>query len=133
MGEVELALILCAMLGGEVETLHHFAVLDRVHHVSVDCETATHVIEVGLDDRRSSYDSVHQAGFAAALTGKTPKVVLIDTNGIEENAEYQVETASRRALVEFEVVPVDQLLRWRMSAWFRERAAPAPLAPVVSP
>jgi hypothetical protein len=72
MGEVELAAILCAMLGGEVEKRHHFAVLDRVHYVSVDCETPTHVIEVGLDDRRSSYDSVHQAGFAASLTGKTP-------------------------------------------------------------
>jgi hypothetical protein len=132
MGEVELAAILCAMLGGEVEKRHHFAVLDRVHYVSVDCETPTHVIEVGLDDRRSSYDSVHQAGFAAALTGKTPKVILLDTNGIEENAEFQVETASRRALVEFEVVPVDLLLRWRMSAWFRERGAPAPLGPAVS-
>lgn len=118
-GEVELALILCAMLGGTAEVRHPFDVLDRRHYVSVDCETDTHVIEMGLDDRRSSYDSVHQAGFAAALTGKIPKVIIIDTNGIEENAQFQVETASKAAIVEFEVVPVARIPGRCMMPWVR--------------
>ena len=42
----------------------------------VDCETADVVYEGGLD-RRSSLDSVQQALFAAAFTGKEPAVVIL--------------------------------------------------------
>ncbi|MGR3483952.1 MAG: hypothetical protein ACU0BF_01275 [Paracoccaceae bacterium] len=119
--ELELAAILCLqVLGGEPETRSYFDVVDDRHHVRVDCETDTHVIEVGLDDTRSSYDSLHQALFAAHRTGKAPMVVIVDTNGRLENAEYQVETVARAAGVAYAVYDRDFLLRWQMTEPFRQ-------------
>jgi len=123
--EVELAAILCTLIfGGEAEARHDFTVVDRAHHIRVDCETDTHVIEVGFDGTRSSQDSLHQAMFAAEKTGKLPMVVIIDTNGIEENIQYQVETVSRAAGVSFLTVTKDFLVRWQMTQPFRDRSGP---------
>lgn len=123
--ETELAAILCTLImGGEPEARHYFDVVDRSHYIRIDCETDTHVIEVGFDAKRSSMDSLHQALFAAAQTGKLPMVVIIDTNGVEENVEYQVETVSRAANVSFLTVDKDFLIRWQMTAPFRDRSKP---------
>ena len=123
--EIELAAILCSLiLGGDVEVRHNFTVVDRAHHIRVDCETDTHVTEVGFDAKRSSQDTLHQAMFAAAQTGKLPMVVIIDTNGIEENIQYQIETVSRTAGVSYMTVTEDYLLRWQMTAPFRDRSQP---------
>jgi hypothetical protein len=119
--EVELAAILCSLiLGGEAETRHDFVAAGRDHHIRVDCETATHVVEVGIDGRRSSLDSIHQALYAAELTGKLPMVVVIDTNGVEENVEFQLRTVARAAGVSYLTVDKDFLIRWQMTWPFRQ-------------
>ena len=120
--ELHLAGILCSLiLGGEPEVRHDYVAAGQDRYVRIDCETDSHVIEAGLDDKRGSFDSVHQAVFAAELTGKTPMVVLFDTNGVEEGAEYQIKTVSRRLGVAFRVYDVDYLIRWQMTAPFRDR------------
>ncbi|WP_196774245.1 hypothetical protein [Rhodovulum sp. MB263] len=112
--EVELAAILCALvLGGETETRHGYVVAGEARHVRVDCETPTHVIEVGLDGRRSAYDSLHQSLFAAHLTGKLPMIVMIDTDGREEPAEFQVRTVAGMAGVSYLALDAGFLLRWQ--------------------
>ncbi len=123
--EIELTAILCALIfGGETEVRHYYPVVDRTHHIRVDCETDTHVIEVGFDAKRSSQDSLHQALFAAERTGKLPMIVIIDTNGVEENVQYQVETVARAASVSYLTVTKDFLIRWQMTAPFRDRSEP---------
>ena len=119
MHEVEVAAILCAFLGGEAEVRHDYPLDDGTHFIRVDCETAGEVIEVGLDDKSGSRDSVVQALFAADLTGKTPMVILIDRDGVEDKIEYQVRRASTAAGVRYQVVDVDAMIRWQMSAHFR--------------
>lgn len=119
MHEVEIAAILCAWLGGQTEVRHNVALDAGDHSIRVDCETATEVIEVGLDDKAGSRDLLVQALFAADLTGKTPVVILIDRDGVEDKIEYQVRRASVAAGVRYEVRDVDALIRWQMGAYFR--------------
>lgn len=122
MFEADLIPVLCAVfLGGTPEARIDYTIDDGDHHVRVDCLTETHAIEVGLDDRRSSSDSVHQALFYAFLSGRDPMVVIIDTNGVEEAVEYQVETVAREAGVAYRVVDLDYLIRLQMTAHFRAR------------
>jgi hypothetical protein len=119
-GEVEIAAILCALVfGGEAGTRHGYDASGQDHYIVVDCETETHVIEVGLDSKRGSFDSVHQALFAAHLTGKTPMVAIIDTNGREEAQEYQVKTVARSLGVEYATWTEDALVRMQMTWPFR--------------
>ncbi|MEJ6398408.1 hypothetical protein [Yoonia sp. 208BN28-4] len=123
--EIELTAILCSLiLGGETEVRHYYPVVDRTHHIRVDCETPTHVVEVGFDAKRSSQDSLHQALFAAEQSGKLPMVVIIDTNGIEENVQYQVRTVARSLDVSYLTVTEDFLIRWQMTEPFRNRSEP---------
>jgi len=68
MTEADAIAILCAMLGGEPEVRHSYAIDGSEHYVRLDCETQTYAIEVGLD-KRSSLDSVQQAEFAGWLAG----------------------------------------------------------------
>ena len=49
-------------------------------HGEDDIETASEVIEGGLD-KRSSLDSIQQAIFASTLTGKKPAVAIYDSDG----------------------------------------------------
>jgi hypothetical protein len=120
--ETELTLALCAfLLGGEVEVRHDFTLAEDSSHIRVDCETESHVYEVGLDGKSSSYDSVVQALFAAELTGKLPAVVMIDTNGVEDQEEYRVRVAARAAGITYLVVDRDYLIRWQMTWPFRQR------------
>ena len=88
--------LLCGFLGGaQPETAHQFDVygFDRPRHVEVDCETPTHVIEIGRDVL-GSRDSLHQAAFAAVLTGKTPLVIIIDEDGSEGRFEQEIRRAA---------------------------------------
>ena len=102
------------------------ATANNLHKVRVDCETDTHVIEVGLD-KRSSMDSVHQAIFAASLTGKSPMVLMIDTDGREDRYEFQVRTVAQASGVDYRVYDEDFLIRWQMTRYLRNyRAAPEP-------
>jgi hypothetical protein len=120
MTEADLIPILCSlMLSGTPEARVEYSIAEGTHHIRVDCLTETHGIEIGLDGRRSSLDSVQQALFAAALTGRAPMVVLIDTDGAEDAVEYRVETAARAAGVTYRVVDVDFLVRLQMTAHFR--------------
>ena len=69
----------------------------------VDCETSTEVIEAGLD-KRSSLDSLQQALFFKHLTGKTPVIVIYDTDGKEGIYEFRIKAASKLAGVEYRSV-----------------------------
>lgn len=93
MGEVALVALMCGFLAGSAtETYHHFDANGKRTRVEVDCETATHVIEVGLDQKSGSRDSIHQALFAAYLTDfeKAPAVIIIDRDGVESRHELEI-------------------------------------------
>lgn len=124
MFEADLIPIICVMLlGGVPEHRVDYDLHYSAHYVRVDCLTDTHAIEIGLDNRRSSYDSVHQAVFYGHLTDREPLVILVDTDGREDNAEYQVERVARMVGVDFRVYDLDYLIRMQMTAWLRERRA----------
>ena len=97
MGEVEYAALLCALLnGGEAEARQVFDVVSEraTRAVRVDCLTPTHAIEIGLDDKASARDSVHQAVFAAKQTGLAPMVILIDRDGRVGRHEVEVQAVT---------------------------------------
>lgn len=92
----------CASVGGRREVRHYYKdATGKRRYISVDCETATHVYEGGLE-KRSSLDSVQQALFAAELTGKQPAVVIYDTDGVEGDIEHRIRTAAKRAAVKYQ-------------------------------
>lgn len=121
MTEADAILALCSMLGGQPEVRHTYVIDHGEHHVRVDCETETHVIEVGMD-KRSSLDSVQQAEFFAWVSGKLPMVIIVDEDGIEGPIEYQIERAAIRFGIEHRTYNADFLLRWLMTSYFREQA-----------
>jgi len=124
MSELLLAPVICALLlGGTSEVTHGYSVGYDIHRIRVDCETPTHVIEIGLD-KRSSIDSVHQAVFAASLTGLSPMVVIIDTDGRESAYEYQIRTVSRLLGIEYRTYDRDFLVRQQMGAYLRSYRTP---------
>ncbi|MFK7938298.1 MAG: hypothetical protein AB8B82_02895 [Roseovarius sp.] len=121
MDETALSMMLCTFLGGsEAETHQYFDVNGMRRYVRVDCETDTHVIEVGLDGKASSRDSLHQAMFYAHLTGKTPAVVMIDRDGFEGRFEYELRQTTAVAGVEYLRCAEDFIVRWRMTRPFRD-------------
>ena len=86
----------CKKTGGTREVRHYYTYgQGEQGYILVDCETDHAVIEGGLD-KRSSLDSVHQAVFAALLTGKVPAVVIYDTDGEEGRTEYQIRRVAGR-------------------------------------
>ncbi|MDR9395204.1 MAG: hypothetical protein RI571_12960 [Roseovarius sp.] len=126
MGEVQIAALLCAMLAGsEEETRHYFDVNGMKRHVRADCETADHVIEIGLDGKSSARDSLHQALFSAHLSGKTPAVVLIDRDGYEGRFEYEMRQVTKAAGVAYMRCGKAFLLRWAETAPMRPGFADA--------
>ncbi|RBI73516.1 hypothetical protein DQW77_08945 [Roseovarius sp. TE539] len=120
MGEVELAGLLCAFLAGsESETRHYFDGYEMKRHVRVDCETARHVIEVGLDGKSSARDSVHQALFFAHLTDKEPVVILIDRDGYVGRFEHEMGIVAPAAGVTYARCAKAAILRWSETAAMR--------------
>ena len=128
MGEVQIAALLCSLLGGaETEERHGFSNLDRTRAVRVDCETPSHVIEIGLDQKSSSRDSVHQAVFAAGLAGKTPMVVLIDRDGVEGRYEQEMRAVTETLKIEYAVCRQAFIVRWvNTAAWRNMRGNDLP-------
>ena len=119
MGELGLALILCSqVLFGKTELAADYTAVGKEREIHIDCETDAAVYEVGLD-RRSSFDSVHQALMANLLTGKTPYIIVIDTNGMEDRFEYQIRMTACRAGIGYYAVDKDALIRLQMTAFFR--------------
>ena len=129
MFEADLIPIICAMLlGGAPEQRVTYDIHEGLQSVRVDCITEAFAIEIGLDGRRSSYDSVHQAIFYGYLTERAPMVIMVDTDGIEDNTEYQVRTVAQALGVAYQVYDVDFLLRYQMTSYLRARRNPAPLS-----
>jgi hypothetical protein len=85
--------LLCSFYGGEIEVRHHYIVDVGPQFIRVDCETDTHVMEMGLD-KRSSFDSIHQAVFASIVTGKLPQIVIIDTDLRVGKEEFQIKNVA---------------------------------------
>ena len=120
MGELALAALLCAFLGGsQTETRQYFDTYEMKRHIRVDCETDHHVIEMGLDSTPSARDSVHQALFAAHLTGKQPAVVLIDRDGYVGRFEYEMRHVTQAAGVTYIRCAQDVILRWAATSGLR--------------
>ena len=120
MGELAITALLCGLLsGGETEIRHDFNNNGRPRIVRIDCETPSHVIEVGLDERASARDSVHQAVFAAELTGKTPLVILIDTDGVEGRYEQEMRVVTRRLGIAYATCRRAFVERWAATTPFR--------------
>ncbi|MGD1924739.1 MAG: hypothetical protein ACFB03_11225 [Paracoccaceae bacterium] len=116
--------LICALLGGaDTEVRHQFDNRGDSRHVEVDCETPSHVIEFGYD-KRSSQDSVHQAVFASILTGKTPMVVLIDTDGEEGRWEQEMRRVTSYLDIEYHRCHLDFIIRWRRTRFMREQETP---------
>jgi predicted RecB family endonuclease len=118
LNEAEAILIICAMLGDEPEARHRHTIDAGYFDIIVDCETDTQVIEVGLD-KRSSLDSVQQADFAGWITGKSPMVLLVDTDATEGRFEFRIRTAATRLGVTYETISDEYLRRWQMTQHFR--------------
>jgi hypothetical protein len=111
--------LLCSLLGGaEPESRQFFDVhgYERPRYIRVDCETPTHVIEVGLDETSSNRDSVHQAALAAHFTGKLPLVVLIDTDGTEGRYELEMRLVTDYLGVAYARCSAGFLQSWSASA-----------------
>lgn len=124
MNEAFFVSILCALfLDGAEEVKQPYSVGYDMNYVRVDCESDSHVVEIGLD-KRSSIDSLHQTLFASHLTGKLPMVVLIDTDGREGKYEYQARTTAEMAGVEYRVYQKDFLIRWQMTEYLRNYPSP---------
>lgn len=68
--------------------------------VRIDIETASEVIEGGLD-KRSSLDSIQQAIFASTLTGKKPAVAIYDSDGNWGKIEHRIQTVAKSLRVKF--------------------------------
>ena len=120
MGELVVTALLCGLLsGGETELRRDFLNNGRPRIVRIDCETPSHVIEVGLDGRASARDSVHQAVFAAELTGKTPMVILIDTDGVEGRYEQEMRIVTRRLGIAYATCRQSFVERWAATSAFR--------------
>jgi hypothetical protein len=92
--------LLANKLLGQEETRHNYSYSTGSSFIRVDIETDDFVIEGGLD-KRSSLDSLQQALFAAQLTGKTPVVVIYDTDGEEGRFEFRVKIAAKAAGVKY--------------------------------
>lgn len=119
MGEVQLAALLCSFLGGgTTEVRHEFENLAEPRSIRVDCETADFAIEIGLD-KRSARDSLHQALFAAALTGKRAYVLLIDTDGVEGRYEQEARIVAESVGVAYGRCAGSFIQRWAATAAFR--------------
>ena len=93
---------------GVRETPHNYKVNGVQKFVVVDIETPKEVIEAGLD-KRTSLDSIQQALFFHFLTGKTPVVVIYDTDGKQGAIEYRVRIVCHFVGVEYRSVK----LKWK--------------------
>lgn len=115
MGEVAIAAALCGLLAGSAaEERHYFDVYGEKRYVRVDCETDTHVIEIGLDQKPSARDSVHQALFAAHLAkGKIPAVILIDRDGFEGRFEYEMRMVTGMLGLAYASCSADWITGWQ--------------------
>ena len=92
--------LFCTEAGGQTEVRHDYDYPGGSSYVIVDCETSNTVYEGGLD-KRSSLDSIQQALFFSAITGKEPSIVIFDTDGKEGQYEFQIRTAAELAGVEY--------------------------------
>lgn len=120
MNEVGLTALLCNLLaGGETEIRHDFGNLGGTRVLRIDCETPTHVIEVALDNKPSSRDSVHQAVFAAYLTDKRPMVIVIDRDGVEDRYQLELRIVTETLGVPFGTCGADFILRWSAASLYR--------------
>ncbi|MGR3342459.1 MAG: hypothetical protein ACU0DI_04405 [Paracoccaceae bacterium] len=101
--------LLCALLGGEQEVRHYYGTAQSQHFIQVDCESEEYVMEFGLD-KRSSFDSIHQAIFASIITGKKPKIIIIDTDLQESKEEYQIRVAAKELNIEYLSVYLNEIV-----------------------
>ncbi len=120
--------ILCALFGGQPEVRHAYNTDYSPHFIRVDCETDTEVMEMGLD-KRSSYDSIHQVTFGSILTGKKPRIVMIDTDLRERAVEYQLRQTAERLGITYQSFYLNEIARLLDLPEVRARLGMAPSNP----
>lgn len=84
----------------EVRIVYSLGTSNISNYVIIDIETDRYVIEGGLD-KRSSLDSIQQALFAAAITGKEPAVAIFDTDQQWGKYEHRIWTAAKTIGLKF--------------------------------
>ena len=110
MSEAYAISFICLLLGGEPEARHNYFTGYGPNFIKVDCETNEYVIEIGLD-KRSSFDSIHQAVFASIIAnGKKPWIIIVDTDGIERKNEFQIRTVAEKLGVRYTSFDIFRLL-----------------------
>jgi len=84
----------------EVKLSYSLGTSSPSNYVIIDIETDLYVIEGGLD-KRSSLDSIQQALFASAITGKEPAVAIYDTDQRWGKYEHRIWTAAKKIGLKF--------------------------------
>ena len=94
---------MAACLNGKTETRIYY---ERGSFVLVDIETTTYLIEAGLDNKRSSLDSVQQAAFFHIhKPNKKPMIIIYDTDNKRGVFERQISSVSKRYNIEYKRIP----------------------------
>jgi len=101
--------LLCALFGGEPEKRHNYETELGQQFIRVDCESEEYVMEFGLD-KRSSFDSIHQAIFASIITGKKPKIIIIDTDLQESKEEFQIRIGAGILKIDYMSVYLNEIV-----------------------
>jgi hypothetical protein len=110
------------LTAGETEVPLIFVNQGEERRVRVDCQTESHVYEVGLDQTSSARDSIHQAVFASILSGKRPFVVLIDRDGVEGRYEQEMRSVADLLDISYANCDAGFLIRWAETAGVRSAA-----------
>lgn len=86
----------CAEIGGQREVKHFYTTDNGLQgFVLVDCKTEDEVYEGGLN-KRSSLDSIQQALFFAAITGKKPAIVLHKSKQLNDKYKFRIQKAAEK-------------------------------------
>jgi hypothetical protein len=92
--------LFCESVGGRREVRHNYYYGDKKSYIKVDCETDEYVFEGGKD-KRSSLDSIQQVLFFESVSGKTPAIVIYDTDGKYGRFEHRIKTTAEALGVKF--------------------------------
>lgn len=104
--------LLCGTLyGGMPEVVAYFDHDGARSFVRADCVTPNYAIEFGRDTSSGLRDSITQAVFNAEVLGRTPLVVIIDSDDHTGSQEHQVVRAGALLGVQVDRIPSEVALR----------------------
>ncbi|WP_146132795.1 hypothetical protein [Hasllibacter halocynthiae] len=123
--ELQMGAFVCTViLGGEDQVRLYYDVEGIRHFVVADCLTEDEIWEFGIEGR-SSFDSIHQALFAAELTGRDPSVMIFMDGDAEGAEAFQIRTVATEAGVSYETMPSQGIVRQAQVDWLRRQSREA--------